>query len=87
MAKVKAKDSGVQEGTKILDLSPEKRSELYQEALKKFDQEGVATYGITIDVELVFNKKGVVPRLVLVDVLTQKQNEEKAKQVQAKPKA
>ena len=82
-AKLKPKtekvEDAVPEGTKIIDLSPEKRGELYEEALKKFDKESVETYGFTLDVELVFNKKGVVPRMVKVDILTLKNEQAKQK--------
>jgi hypothetical protein len=82
MAKAKAKEEGVPAGTKIIDLSAEKRGELYEEALKKFDAESVETYGYTLDVELVFNKKGVVPRMVKLDILTLRNEQAKQNKVQ-----
>ncbi len=71
MAKAKLKKEGetIPEGMKIIDLSPEKRSELYQTALRKFDEESVKIYGISVGVELAFSPQGIKPKMVLVDTL------------------
>lgn len=87
MAKAKVKkENELPKDVKIIDLSPEKRGELYEKALQEFDKSCVETYGYTLDVELVFNKKGVVPRLVKLDVLTLK-NEQDKRQNEAKTKS
>lgn len=90
MAKVKVKNEKTEggnlpEGVKIIDLSPEKRVELYQKELQKFDSMGVEVYGVSVGVEMVYSKSGIIPRMVLVDVLTQKkENETKATQENSK---
>lgn len=72
-AKLKKKEeNSVPEGIKIIDLGVEKRIELYQTELRKFDDEMSKTYGVTLSVELKFNPKGIVPSIVLVDLLDKK---------------
>lgn len=51
------------------DLSLEKRIELYQAEFNKFKDAMGDTYGLTLDVEIVYHPKGSVPRMVLVDLL------------------
>lgn len=77
-AKLKEKEVGnIPEGMQIKDLSPEKRSELYQVELQKFDAEMTKVYGISLSAEISYTPRGIFPRLVLVDTLT-KANEQKA---------
>lgn len=79
MAKVKVKesvvDNGIPNGMKASDLSVEKRFALYQAALKKFDEEASKIFGVSVGVELKYTPRGIVPAMVLVDLL--KANAEK----------
>lgn len=62
-------------GMQAKDLSVEKRSELYQQALAKFDKEATELYGMSVGVELKYTKQGIIPIMVVVDVLKNKENE------------
>lgn len=75
--KVKAVEEAGQipEGVKIIDLSQEKRIELYQKALAKFDKEGSEVYGISIAAQLKYTAQGIIPSLSLVDLLSKRNNE------------
>lgn len=61
-------------GTSAKDLSIEKRVELFNSEYEKFKVDMENTFGLKIDVELVYHPKGTVPRVVLVDLL--KNNEQ-----------
>lgn len=69
--KVKEEETKLPEGMKAKDLSVEKRVELFTKEFEKFNEETREAFGIALSVELVFNPKGVVPRLTLVDLLKQ----------------
>lgn len=56
-------------GMSAKDLSVEKREELFQEAMQTFLNEAGETYGLTIDVQLIITRRGIVPRLVYIDLL------------------
>lgn len=89
-AKLKEKkeivESNIPEGVNIIDLSVEKRIELYQQALTKFDQEGTKTYGVSVGVEMKFSPQGIVPRMVLVDMLKKKDENQNPGNPQETPK-
>jgi hypothetical protein len=86
-AKLKEKEvDSVPEGMKIIDLSVEKRIELYQELLKNFDAENSKVYGVSVGVEIKFAPQGIVPRMVLVDLLANK-NEPKPTENKEEPKS
>lgn len=79
MAKAKVKEIEVltiPEGMKASDLSQEKRIEIFQSVFDKAKEGWANDFGLALDVEIVFNPKGVVPRLVVVDLL-QKKDEQK----------
>lgn len=82
MAKVKIKEKveevvgNIPEGMKIIDLTVEKRMELYQQVVQKFDEEMSKTYGLSLGVELSFSPQGIKPKMILVDLLAKK-NESK----------
>lgn len=61
------------------DLSLEKRVEMYSKEFDKFKSDMENTFGLRIDMELVFNPRGIVPRMVLVDLLKKENNEQQAK--------
>ena len=88
MAKLKAKEKveevvgNIPEGMKIIDLTVEKRMELYQQAVQKFDEEMSKTYGLSLGVELNFKASGITPKMVLVDLLAKK-NEPKIQEAPA----
>jgi hypothetical protein len=67
----------VESGWNTNDLSSEKRTELANEALTAFIEEAKTKFSLAIDIELVFNKKGIVPRLVWVDIKPKKDGEQK----------
>lgn len=80
MAKVEKKkevkvEEGIPAGMTAKDLSLEKRMQLYQTALKKFDDESSATYGISVSTELKITPQGIIPRMVLVDLLKKNDGE------------
>lgn len=74
----------IPDGMQAKDLSVEKRIELYQEVVKKFDAEMSQIYGLSIGVELNISTKGIFPKMVLVDLLANK-NEGKKTNEEAKP--
>jgi hypothetical protein len=57
------------------DLSIEKRCELYNKERDTALASLTEKYGLAEDIELVFNRKGIIPRVVLMD-LTAKNNGE-----------
>lgn len=81
-AKLKNKKSDVPLGVKIIDLSVEKRTELFIEEFDKFTKESSEVFGIGIIPELVYNTRGLVPRLAALDLL--KKNEEAKKNPKTK---
>lgn len=77
MAKAKPKSnlSGkVISSTQLKDLSVEKRVELFNKEFEDFKTHTENNFGLKIDVEIVFNKKGIIPRVVLVDLLARNPN-------------
>lgn len=82
--KVEDKISDLPVGMKVIDLSTEKRIELYQKALSEFDSEATKMYGVSISVELSYTKAGIKPIMVLVDMLKVQQNESKLKETNKK---
>ena len=65
-------EGGMPEGMKASDLSVEKRMELYGQEVARFDKEMSETYGVSLGVELKFSPKGIIPTMVLVDLLSKK---------------
>lgn len=58
----------IESGFNTNDLSLEKRMELANEQLTDFLTNVQEKMSVALDIELVFNKKGIVPRLIWVDV-------------------
>lgn len=65
----------IDSGFNTNDLSVEKRNELANDALTAALDDIKARFSVALDVELLFNKKGIVPRLVWLDVKPQKKDE------------
>lgn len=88
MAKAKVKeevaaveDNSIPSGMKAKDLSLEKRVDMYSKEFEKFKATNAEVFGLMIDVELAHLAKGIFPRMILVDLLkNQQQNEQPQKQ-------
>lgn len=71
-----AKNVPTIEGMKASDLSPEKRIELFQVEFNKFNTEMADKFGLALGAEILATPKAIVPRIVLVDLLANKGNEQ-----------
>lgn len=66
------------QGMQAKDLSLEKRVELYGKEFDKFKSDMANQFGLNIDVEVMVHPKGIMPRMVLVDLLAKKDEQAKA---------
>lgn len=87
-AKIKAKKN-IPEGMTLKDLSFEKRRELFIEKFTEFNKTQDTDLGVSIGLEIAWTKQAAVPRMVLVDLLTkenenEKQQTEDSKEVEKK---
>ena len=80
------KISAIPDGMEIKDLSVEKRIELYQKVLKDFDTEMSATFGVSLGAEIKFSPKGIVPVIVLIDLLAKKNEPQNPEAPKENPK-
>jgi hypothetical protein len=64
-AQLKTKDSEI----KLTDLTIEKRTELFTKEFEKFSVSNADTLGCKIGLELAYLPQGVVPKLVVIDLL------------------
>jgi hypothetical protein len=74
-AQLKKKEEVVkEEGFKAIDLTAEKRIELFVQAYQKFEKESAETFGVKLGVEQNYLPQAIVPKLVVIDLLKKNEN-------------
>lgn len=77
------KESSVVETVKTSDYSAEKRMEMANEKLVGFLEKVNADMGLALDVQLLTTPKGIIPRMVWIDLVAQRKQVAKQQQLPA----